>query len=273
MPPAVLTAVAIELGLLFAGCILLWRHVLASTPRTAARERAAAMPAWTLKVTDFFLFCFCVLAGGVLGQGLSVTFLSPSDASVALSIVVHGGSFHLGMLVGVLGFFGFMGQRLAAIFPASPALALLARGAATFLIALPVLGGIGFAWQALMDVVGVELVPQDLVGIFAGTKSPLLLGSMIALAVVVAPVTEELIFRAGMFRYLRTRLPRWAALLLPSLLFASLHGNLASFAPLAALGVIFSLAYERTGSIAVPMIGHALFNLNTIALILAGVNF
>ncbi|MFZ9683468.1 MAG: CPBP family intramembrane glutamic endopeptidase [Cephaloticoccus sp.] len=272
MSPAVLTAVAIELGLLLAGCVLFWRHVLSATARTAARERASAMPAWDLKVTDFFLFVFCILAGGVLGQGLAVSFLPPSEASVALSIVVHGGSFHLGMLAGVLGFGGFMRQRWAAILPAQPAGALLGRGAATFLIALPVLGGIGFGWQVLMQALGVELVPQDLVGIFAGTKSPLLLGSMIALAVVVAPVTEELIFRAGLFRYLRTRLPRWVALLLPSLLFASLHGNLASFAPLAALGLIFSLAYERTGSIAVPIIGHALFNLNTIALILAGVN-
>jgi membrane protease YdiL (CAAX protease family) len=35
--------------------------------------------------------------------------------------------------------------------------------------------------------------------------------------------------------------------------------------------VIFSLAYERTGRIAVPIIAHGLFNLNTIILILAGV--
>jgi membrane protease YdiL (CAAX protease family) len=66
-------------------------------------------------------------------------------------------------------------------------------------------------------------------------------------------------------------MPRWLALLLPSVLFAGLHANLASFVPLALLGVVFSLAYERTGRIAVPIIAHALFNLNTIVLILAGV--
>ena len=109
-------------------------------------------------------------------------------------------------------------------------------------------------------------------GLFAGAKSPLLLGSLVALASIVAPITEELIFRAGLFRYARTRLPRWAALLLPAVLFGALHGNLASFPQLVALGVIFSLAYERTGNIAVPMLAHALFNLNTIALILSGID-
>jgi uncharacterized protein len=39
------------------------------------------------------------------------------------------------------------------------------------------------------------------------------------------------------------------------------------------LGVAFALAYERTGRILVPIIGHALFNLNTILLLLAGVTF
>ena len=72
-------------------------------------------------------------------------------------------------------------------------------------------------------------------------------------------------------------MPRWAALLIPALLFASLHVNwvtlegLASFAPLAVLAIMFSLAYERTGHIGTPMVAHALFNLNTVILIFAGV--
>ena len=57
--------------------------------------------------------------------------------------------------------------------------------------------------------------------------------------------------------------------MLPSAVWASLHG-LTAFAPLLALGVVLSLAYERTGNLAVPMLAHALFNLNTILLLLAG---
>jgi membrane protease YdiL (CAAX protease family) len=110
-----------------------------------------------------------------------------------------------------------------------------------------------------------------LIAMFADAKSPGLLAFMILLAVVIAPITEELLFRAGIFRYVRTRLPRWAALLIPSVLFGALHANLASFAPLVALGVVFSLAYARTGRIATTIVAHGLFNLNTIVLIFSGV--
>ena len=88
---------------------------------------------------------------------------------------------------------------------------------------------------------------------------------------IIAPLTEELIFRAGLFRYLRTRVPRWIALLAPATIFAALHSNLVAFVPLLLLGVLFSLAYERTGRISVTIVAHSLFNLHTILLILAGV--
>ena len=42
--------------------------------------------------------------------------------------------------------------------------------------------------------------------------------------------------------------------------------------PLFVLGVVFSLAYERTGRILVTVIAHGLFNLNTIIVLLSGIN-
>jgi membrane protease YdiL (CAAX protease family) len=113
---------------------------------------------------------------------------------------------------------------------------------------------------------------------FANAKSPWLLIVMITLAVVIAPLNEELVFRAGLFRFLRTRIPRWLALLLPALTFAVLHVNwhtlqgLASLAPLVMLAIVFSLAYERTGRIGTSIVAHACFNLNTILVIFSGLN-
>ena len=135
---------------------------------------------------------------------------------------------------------------------------------------MPIVAVVSIGWQFALDRCGLPAEPQDLIGIFAHTKSRALLVFLTVVATVIAPVTEELIFRAGVFRYARTRLPRWAALLAPACLFAALHQNLASFAPLVALGVIFSLAYERTGHIGTSMVAHSLFNLNTIVLILSG---
>ena len=54
-------------------------------------------------------------------------------------------------------------------------------------------------------------------------------------------------------------------------LFALLHGNWVSSLPLFILGLVFAAGYERTGRMAVPMLAHALFNLNTLLLVLGGV--
>jgi membrane protease YdiL (CAAX protease family) len=119
---------------------------------------------------------------------------------------------------------------------------------------------------------------QDVVGLFVNAHSIAAKATLFVLAVCVAPVTEELVFRAGLFRYLRTRFPRRVSLLGPALIFGALHvdwkslDGLAAFAPLTVLGMILSLAYERTGRIGTAIVAHALFNLNTILLLLAGVN-
>jgi membrane protease YdiL (CAAX protease family) len=143
-------------------------------------------------------------------------------------------------------------------------------GAATFLAILPVLTLTSFGWTALLRAVGLPDEHQDLIDIFAETQSPLLVSGLAALAVVLAPLSEELLFRAGIFRFARDHAPRAAALLLSSILFASLHGNLASFLPLTLLGLGLALAYERAGSLVAPVVLHALFNLNTTVIILSG---
>jgi hypothetical protein len=81
---------------------------------------------------------------------------------------------------------------------------------------------------------------------------------------------EELLFRAGLFRFCRQRLGRAWALIISGCSFGLLHGNWAGFLPLAILGMGLAIAYEATGSIRVPIIAHALFNLNTILVLLSG---
>jgi membrane protease YdiL (CAAX protease family) len=175
------------------------------------------------------------------------------------------------MLLGALLFALITGRPGKTSGPAVPTAALVPAAGATFLILLPLITATSLGWQFVLARLGLEAVPQDLVGMFLSVDSPLLLAAMILLATVVAPVSEELVFRAGLFRYLRGRVPRWAALVLPAMLFAALHANLASFVPLTVLGMLFALAYERTGRIAVPIVAHGLFNLNTIMLLFAGV--
>jgi membrane protease YdiL (CAAX protease family) len=81
----------------------------------------------------------------------------------------------------------------------------------------------------------------------------------------VAPLNEELLFRAGLYRFCRQRISRGWALAICGVLFGAVHANLAGFLPLALLGAGLALAYEATGDIRVTIVAHGLFNLiNTI---------
>src|SRR5690606_22897692 len=125
--------------------------------------------------------------------------------------------------LGAIGYKWFLERDAARPGCPLPATELMRLGCITVVIALPVLAATGLIWQTVLHLSGIDLEAQDLVGIFAETESMTLLTCMILLATIVAPVTEELLFRGGLYRYARTRFPRWVALLVPSLLFASLH--------------------------------------------------
>jgi membrane protease YdiL (CAAX protease family) len=135
---------------------------------------------------------------------------------------------------------------------------------------MPLAGGAAIVWERLLQTMGLPTERQELVDMFLQSRSPALLGFLIALALVVAPIAEELVFRVGIFRFLRTRTPRWVALGVSAGLFALLHGNWMGALPLFLLGLVFAISYERTGRMAVPMLAHALFNLNSLLLVLSG---
>ena len=87
---------------------------------------------------------------------------------------------------------------------------------------------------------------------------------IIVLAVSLAPLAEEFIFRFFIYGVMKRYLGRVAAVVASALLFAAVHGHLPSFVPLFVLGSCLAVAYEWSGSILVPMTMHALFNAVTL---------
>ncbi|MDE3068810.1 MAG: CPBP family intramembrane metalloprotease [Verrucomicrobiota bacterium] len=78
--------------------------------------------------------------------------------------------------------------------------------------------------------------------------------------VVIAPVTEEFIFRGLLYPLVKQLgWPRlaWFGV---SLLFALIHGDAAAFAPLFALALALTWLYEFTDTLLAPISVHALFN-------------
>ncbi len=266
-------AIAVELTFAVGGLVLLWRVAL--SPAARARPRAAGLPAWDLSVPEFLTFLVLVMAGSFIAAaaaGLAGKALALQGNAAA---VLNGSAAQLGMLAGVL--LHLRGQGGSGRAPAHSGRGVLVAGATTFLISIPLLLATAHAWEFLLKLAGLPAERQDLIGMFAEIDSPVLLAIMVALAVLIAPLTEELVFRAGVFRYLRTRIPRPIAFLLPAVVFALLHVNwhtlqgLASVAPLVVLAIVFSLAYERTGQVGTAIVAHACFNLNTLFIIFSGV--
>jgi membrane protease YdiL (CAAX protease family) len=270
MPATSTLASAFEIVLVLAGLAAIWQTAL----RPEARRRSAVvrLPKWEISPINFLFFLWAIYAGGFLAQFLVYLFLKTftsvtDDTRLILASAAADCSMLLAWVLAKPRLDAPAGNTVSPFLPrALP----WKTGALTFLTAWPAVLLVMLVWQNGLNALGIPLEKQDAVDLFAKAKDLRWLAFLTAFAVVLAPVTEELVHRGAIFRYVRERLPRPLALLAPACLFAAFHWNLASFAPLATLAVIFSLAYERTGDIRVTMIAHGLFNLNTAVLILAG---
>lgn len=79
------------------------------------------------------------------------------------------------------------------------------------------------------------------------------------MAVGLAPVVEELVFRGYAYPTLKAYTGRHA-MWLSAFLFASVHMYLINFLPLFLLGILLAWLYERYGRISVPILAHATMN-------------
>ncbi len=101
---------------------------------------------------------------------------------------------------------------------------------------------------------------QAIVELFNGSQTLKQRVLIIILAVAIAPMVEEFVFRFFLYGVIKRYAGRVVGLLANALLFAVVHAHIPSAAPLFVLGVCFTIAFEWSGSILVPMTMHALFN-------------
>ena len=266
--PSLLTSYVLvaELLILLAGAVLAWRWGLSQN----GRSQPVLLPAWEVSLSDFFLFIWLVFLGGLAGEYAVGLYLKYHPRDLTHQLIFGTAGLHVGILLGMAGYRFTFGRRQARLVWAIPAA--LKSGVVTFLASMPVIWVVSLLWQGALKLCGITLKVQESIELLRNTHAVTLRAALLIVAILVAPISEELIFRAGIFRYVRTRLPRWIALLLPAVLFATLHLDLGSFVPLVALAVVFSLAYEKTGNIGTTIIAHALFNLNATVLVLAGID-
>ncbi|MGA0111615.1 MAG: CPBP family intramembrane glutamic endopeptidase [Chthoniobacterales bacterium] len=147
-----------------------------------------------------------------------------------------------------LGFGGALGRALLCLLAAYPLLLLV---------------------QAMVfGASGGEVTPQDVVEFLQSAESPRDRAAVLVMAIVVAPLAEEFIFRGYLYPVGKKYLGGFAAAMVTAALFAVLHGHTASLPALFTLALCLVLSYEKTGSLLVPMIMHAVFNAVSVAGIL-----
>lgn len=240
------------------------------------------LPAWNENIWAFLLFFGLLL---LLPMALGQLALAATDGWANHSVLEHwrtpiyGLAAQLGMLLAVLlmfhtkcrQYFLFeQGERTFAFSPSrtTPWPKLLLAGLCLMLAALPLVGAINVGWEAALTVIqdwgyDVSLEPQELLNLFS-MERPGVTAMMIFLAIIVAPVVEEFVFRGVIYRYLKGRSSARIALIVSSVLFSLIHANLAVFLPLFLLGMLLCRAYEKTQNILVPIAMHACFNTTTI---------
>ncbi|PIQ84051.1 MAG: hypothetical protein COV75_04235, partial [Candidatus Omnitrophica bacterium CG11_big_fil_rev_8_21_14_0_20_63_9] len=125
-----------------------------------------------------------------------------------------------------------------------------------------------FPWLVLLLVAIVEVVrltgwkpPEEPIAqlIFQEGR-PLVLAMTMVLACVIGPIAEELLFRGVLYAAVRKRTSWVIAMLVSGALFALIHTNPLGFIPIMGLGCLLAYLYERTGSLAGPLLVHIVHN-------------
>lgn len=151
--------------------------------------------------------------------------------------------------------------------PVRPSATAIFAGLGAGFIALVVFGfGLGNLLQFIANALETEL-PEVQEGFRELAREETAVPLLILGAVFIGPFAEELFYRGMLFSALRRRLPLWPAMGLGGVLFGlshlqtTLEGYLMVLLIVIPLGMFWAWIYERRGSLVVPILAHAVFNL------------
>ncbi|HPA16396.1 MAG TPA: CPBP family intramembrane metalloprotease [Verrucomicrobiae bacterium] len=218
-----------------------------------ARQRARLGAAWADRVPSIRLNRFAI-GVGVLAFSL-------------IALVSYGTMIALGMIAAAL-----LACRAAELNPWD-ALGLAGLRPATSLL-LPPLVYLGILMPLYLSAVASFLLcaalhipfePQQLIRLFQRLDTPAQLAGFAVLAVVIAPISEEMFFRGLLHGWFKSFMPTRLSIAITSLLFGAVHWHAPAFLPLTLLGFSLAMIYETTRSLWPAIALHAIFNLATLA--------
>jgi membrane protease YdiL (CAAX protease family) len=225
---------------------------------------------WQISFFEF-LFLTGLICWGIMGAGSASLFLykfftKSEEVSDIHRTLVSSLSMQLTVLGILAGYWYFFRKPTINTRVLSWRKALSKAGYA-FFTAIPLLLITEVILLRALQYFEIELPKQAIIELASQTHSRLEFTLLVVIVVCLAPVVEELIFRGMIYRFLKGKMLPLYALCLNAFLFALVHMNLFSFLPLFLLSLLLAYSYEKTGNIKVPILFHALFNLNSLFLL------
>lgn len=266
-----IVASLLVLGILVSSLVLWIRHIQRRRTELSADPGA---PAWTIGWVNFGIFaCAMVITVFAVQNMAAVLFLRPpTEGEAPLELTPWLAVFAV-LLLQLPMLAVFYGARR--FYPSHYASRLnrvelsiraaFRQAVPLFLMFLPVIWITSLVWVNVLSVFEragwIETFePQELITLFQSGGNPIAIGLLVALAVVMAPVVEELIFRGCIYRFLKSQTSLLTAQILSGCVFSFMHWNLLSFVPLVLVGVLLARVYEKSGSLMVSIWFHAFFN-------------
>lgn len=269
MPVAQALYWSAAITLLVVGTVL-WIRALVGGGAQRWLDAGPRLPAWPIGWGDFLLLPFFALVLLVfIGQGIAwlggIESTTPPNASALL-----GAGYAMGIaLTGAALLFrllptGHPGESHEST------LRCIGTGLLALVYFMPVCTLLALGWSASLRALGLPAEVQDAIRIIRETESPLMLAQWFFVVGILAPIGEELVFRAGLFRFLANRMRPALAAAISATLFAAVHWNIQASLPLFVLGLTLAHVYHRSGRIIAAIVLHAAFNLNTLFSIVSG---
>ena len=272
--PPLVVASLIVLGILV-GSLTLWIQCI-RRPNNIVSEMLTEnrVPTWNIGWVNFGIFvCALIITVFVVQNIAASLFLQlPSEAeehrglspSLAIFAVLFLQLPMLAVFYAARRFYpGHYAGRLNGVdLSISDA---LRQAAPLFLMFLPLIWIISLIWTNILvgfQTVGwiEEIEQQELVTLLQNGGHPMAMLLLVTLAVIMAPVVEEIIFRGCIYRFLKSQTSLLVAQIISGCIFSIMHANLLSFVPLILVGILLARIYEKTGSLNASICFHALFN-------------